>query len=126
GRLAPTASPRLVQEDAGVGQRVPLAPRAGGEQDGGGGGGLAHADGDEVGLDVLHGVVDGEQGRELAPGRVDVEVDVLVRVLRLEVEELGHDQVGDRVVDGRAQEDDALLEQPGVDVEGPLTPVGLL
>ena len=46
------------------------------------------------------------------PGRVDVDVDVLVRVLGLEVQQLGADQVGDRVVDRRAQEDDVLLEQP--------------
>jgi hypothetical protein len=49
--------------------------------------------------------------------RVDVEGDVLVGVLRLEVEELRDDQVGDLIVDRRPQEDDPLVEQPGVDVE---------
>src|SRR5690606_17417179 len=39
---------------------------------------------------------------------------------------LGADQVGDRVVDRCAQEDDVLLEQPAVEVVGPLAPVGLL
>jgi hypothetical protein len=33
------------------------------------------------------------------------------------VQELGHDEVGDRVVDRLAEEDDALVEQPGEDVE---------
>jgi hypothetical protein len=42
------------------------------------------------------------------------------------VEELGHDQVGDGVVDGGAEEDDAVLEQPGEDVEGALSPARLL
>ena len=36
------------------------------------------------------------------------------------------DQVGDVVVDRAAQHHDAVLEQPGVEVEGPLAPVGLL
>ncbi len=60
------------------------------------------------------------------PGRVDVEVDVLVGLLRLEEEQLRADQVGDRVVDRRAEEDDALLQQARVQVVGPLAPVGRL
>jgi hypothetical protein len=35
------------------------------------------------------------------------------------VQQLGHDQVGHLVVDRLAEEDDALVEQPRVDVEGP-------
>ncbi len=58
--------------------------------------------------------------------RVDVEVDVLVRVLRLEEEQLGDDQVGDVSSIGVAEEDDAVLEQAGVDVVGPLAAAGLL
>ena len=88
--------------------------------------GLPEADRGDVGPDELHRVVDGEQGGDVAAGAVDVDVDVLVGVLRLEVDELGADQVGDGVVDRRAQEDDVLLEQPGVQVVGPLAPVGLL
>ena len=41
-------------------------------------------------------------------------------VLVVEEQELGHDDVGHLVVDGRAQEDDALLEQQRIDVVGPL------
>src|SRR5438045_9103030 len=41
------------------------------------------------------------------------------------MQELGHDQVGDSVVDRRAQEDDPLLEEPRVDVEGALAAVRL-
>ena len=60
------------------------------------------------------------------PGRVDVEVDVLLRVLGLEEQQLGDDQVGDVVVDRRAEEDDAVLEQARVDVVGALAAAGLL
>src|SRR5262249_13010153 len=77
-------------------------------------------------LDVLHRVVDGEQTRDLATRRVDVDRDVLVGVFALEVEQLRHHQVGDSVVDRGAEEDDAFLEQSRVDVERALTAVGLL
>src|SRR3954470_13498038 len=42
------------------------------------------------------------------------------------MEQLGHDEVGDRVVDRCAEEDDPLLQQPREDVVGALTPVRLL
>src|SRR5215218_4289271 len=125
-RLALGPAGRLVDQDAGMGKAEALARGPGGQQHGRGRGGLAHAGGGHVGLDVLHGVVDGQQGRDRPPGRVDVELDVLVRVLRLQVEQLGHDQVGHRVVDRRAQEDDPLVQQARVDVEGALAAVGLL
>src|SRR5204863_3837893 len=57
---------------------------------------------------------------------VDVDREVLVWVLRLEVEELGDDQVGDLVVDGGSEEDDALVQQARVDVERALAARGLL
>src|SRR5512133_2732805 len=117
---------RLVDEDAGVGQAEALAGGSGGQQHGRGRGGLAHAGGGHVRLHVLHGVVDGQQGRDRPAGRVDVELDVLLGVLALQVEELGHDQVGHVVVDRGAEEDDPLVQQPRVDVEGPLAAVGLL
>src|SRR3954454_9321175 len=42
------------------------------------------------------------------------------------MKQLGHDEVGNSVVDRRAQENDPLLEQPGEDVVGALASVGLL
>jgi hypothetical protein len=47
----------------------------------------------------------------LVAGRVDVDRDVLVRLLRLEVQELGDDEVCELVVDRRAEEDDPLPER---------------
>ena len=78
--------------------------------------GLADADRRHVGLDELHRVVDREQPGDLAAGRVDVDRDVLVGVFALEVEQLRDDDVGDHVVDRRAEEDDAVLQQPREDV----------
>src|SRR5205814_3407587 len=56
--------------------------------------------------------------RDAAARRVDVEVDVLVGVLALEEEELGHDEVRHAVVDGPDEEDHALLQQARIDVVG--------
>jgi len=57
-----------------------------------------------------------ESRGDRAARRVDVEVDVLVRVLGLEEQHLRDDQVGGRVVDRPDDEDDAFLEQARVDV----------
>ena len=50
----------------------------------------------------------------------------VLRVLGLEEEELRRNQVGDFVCDLRAEKDDAVLEQPRVDVVGALAAAGLL
>ena len=86
----------------------------------------ADADRLHVGLDELHRVVDREARVHRPARRVDVQRDVLVRVLGLEVQQLGDDQVRDLVVHGCPQEDDALVQQPAVDVEGALASRRLL
>jgi hypothetical protein len=78
-----------------------------------------------VRLDVLHGVVDRETRRNHAARGVDVEGDVLLRVLGLQEQHLRDDEVGDRVVDGLAEKDDVVLEEAGIDVVSPL-PAGRL
>ena len=80
----------------------------------------AHRRGD-VGLDEAHRVVDRQAGVDDPARRVDVELDVLLGVLGLEVQQLRDDEVGDVVVDRRADEHDALAQQPRVDVERALT-----
>src|SRR5438445_1964562 len=79
----------------------------------------AHAEADRahVRLDVLHRVVDGHARISRSAWRVDVELDVLVRVLGLEEQKLGGDQVGGLVLHLGAEEDDPLAEQPRVEVE---------
>ena len=126
GRLALGAAVGLVDQHTGVGQRVPLAGCAGSEQHSRGRRGLTDADRGHVGVDEAHRVVDGEEPVHVATGAVDVDGDVGVGVLALEVQQLGDDQVGDVVVDGRAEEDDAIDEQTRVDVEGALAAAGAL
>ena len=108
------------------GQRTALALRSAGENDGAHRHRHADADRLHVRLDELHRVVDREPGVHDAARRVDVDRDVLVGILRLEMEELRDDEVRDLVVDRRSEEDDALVEQARVDVERALAARGLL
>src|SRR5919112_3250697 len=117
---------RLVQENPRVRQRVPLALGAGREQKRPHR--RRHPQGrrDDVRLDELHGVVDRESGRDAAARGVYVEVDVLLWVLALQVEKLGHDGVGHLVVNRGAKEDDAVFQEPRVDVHRALPARALL
>ena len=113
----------LVEQDPAVRQGEALALGAGGEQHRGRRRRLAEADRGDVVLDELHRVVDREQRRDVAAGAVDVDVDVLVGVLATRGGcNWAQIEVGDRVVDRRAQEDDVLLEQPRVEVVVPRSP----
>jgi hypothetical protein len=93
----------------------------GGEQHGGHRCGHPDADRRHGRPHVLHRVVDRETRRHDATRRVDVEADVLLRVLGIEEQELGDDEVRDVILDRVAEEDDPFPEQPRVDVVGTLT-----
>ena len=83
-------------------------------------GGHARTDRRHVGLDQLHRIVDREPGRNAPSRAVDVHVDIPIGVLPFEEEKLRDDEVREVVVDRAADEDDPLLEQARIDVEGPL------
>src|SRR5882672_11744787 len=121
GGLPLHAAPRLVDEEVRVRQRAALSVRTAGEQHRGHR--VRHADADrrDRRADVLHGVVDGEARGHLAAWAVDVEGDLLVGVLRLQEQQLRNDEVCDLVVDRRSDENDALFQEPRVDVEGALS-----
>ena len=74
--------------------------------------------------DHVHRIINGQTGVDAAAGRVDVQLDVTLGVFVVEEEKLGDDQVCDLVIDGKAQEDDALLQQERVDVHGALAAAG--
>src|SRR5665213_843036 len=126
GLAAESAHRRLMDEDARVGQRETLALLAGHQQEGTHGSGLPDADRRHIVLDGLHGVEDGEAGSDGASGRIDTELDVFFRVLAGEEKQLRDDQIGDVVVDRRAEEDNVVAEQTAVDVVGAFAPARLL
>ena len=71
-----------------------------------------------------HALCAGEKGE--TAGAVDVQIDILLRILRLEEEQLGNHQIGDLIVDRSAEKNDPVLEQPAVDVESAFPLAGLL
>ena len=108
----------------GQGQTLALRPRR--QQESAHAGRQPNADGGHVTLDILHGVIDGHARGHRAAGAVDVELDLLVRILALQIQQLGHHQGGGGVVDLLRQENDAVVEQTGKNVIGPLATGGLL
>ena len=124
--LALGAGGGLMDHDLRVGQGDALALGAGAQQERAHTGSHADADGGHVALDILHGVIDGHAVRHGAAGAVDIQLDVLVGVLGLQIQQLGHHQGRGGGVDLLAQKDDPVIQQPGEDVIGPLAAVGLL
>ena len=108
----------LVDQHGGVARAVALALGTAGQQHGTHAGGLAEAYRRHVGLDELHGVVDGHSIEDGTAGGVYVKIDVLVGVFPAEVEQLGNDGVGHVIIDGSSQIDDAGLQEQGVGIEG--------
>ena len=86
GLPAETLYGRLVQQDARVGQRAPLALGPGREQERPRRSGHAQRRRGNVGVDELHGVVHRQHRRAAPARRVYVQVDVLLRVLRVQVQ----------------------------------------
>src|SRR3954451_6890781 len=119
GRAAEAAG-ALVDHDLRVRQRVALAGRAAAEDHRPGAHPHAETDRRHIRLDVLHGVIDRHPGIRRPAWRVHVEEDVAAGILRVEMEQLGRDQVRDLVVHLLAQEHDSLAQQARVDVEGAL------
>ena len=115
-----------MDHDLTVGQGDALTLGTGGEQECAHAGGHADADGGDVALDEVHGVVDRHTGRNRATGAVDIERNILVGILGLQEQELRDHQGSGGVIDLVRQENDAVVEKTGEDVIGTLAPVGLL
>ena len=105
------AAERLMDHDLGIRQRNALALRAGREQECAHGRSHADADGGNVTLDILHGVIDRHAVCDAAAGAVDIELNVLIGILRFEIEHLRDDQTCRRCVDFFREHNDAVVEQ---------------
>ena len=98
-----------MDHDLRIGQCNPLALCAGGEQERAHAGSHADADGRHVRFDILHGVVDGHACGDSTTRAVNVELNVLVRILGLQVEQLCHYDRGICVIDFLREDDDAVI-----------------
>src|SRR5690606_8684217 len=105
GSLTLGTTRRLVDHDAGVGQRVTLALGSRGKQKRAHAGRNAGAQRGNVRLDELHGVINGHARVYRSARRIDVQRDVFVGILGFEKEQLGDHQVG-RLIGYRPYEKD--------------------
>ena len=103
-----------------------FAARSGGEQHEAHRCALADAIGRHVAGDELHRVVNRQPGGHAAAGRVQIQVNVRLRIVGLQKQHLGDDRIGDVVVDRGTEEDDPVLEQATVNVHRPLFAAVLL
>ena len=115
-----------MDQDLRVGKRVPLALRAAREEDRTHRGSHPGADRRDVTLHELHRVVDGQTRRDAASRAIDVHIDIFVGIFALEKQQLRDHQIREAVVDGTADENDALLQEPRVNVERTLAARALL
>jgi hypothetical protein len=125
-RGAARASRDLVAHDARFRQRHALALGARGQEERTHRARLTHAEGDDVGLDEVHRVIDGQPRSDRTTRRIDVDVDILLSILAFQVEKLSHDGRRHVVVEIRAQHDDALAKQARIDVEAAFAATVLL
>ena len=114
---AARATGHLVNHHVGIRQAKAFALGAGSEKHGTHRGTNADAIGVHVASHELHRVVDRKTCGDRASGGVDVNVDVLFRVLHLQEKKLGDHGVSNEVIDACADKNDAILEQARVDIE---------
>ena len=74
----------------------------------------------------MHRVVDAQTGRDAATRRIDIQINVFFRILRFKEQQLRDDEVGEDIVDRSAQKNDAVFQEPRIDIVGPFSPIGLL
>ena len=84
-------------------------------------GGLADADRGHVVLHILHGVVNRHARRNRTARRIDVQLNVLLRIFLRQKQHLSDHQIGDVVVNRRADENNIVPQKAGVNVISPLT-----
>ena len=118
GSLTAGAAQGLVNHDLGVWQRKTLSLGAGGQQERAHAGCHAGAKRRHIGLDEVHGVIDGHARADRATRRVDVEGDVLFRIFAFQKQQLSDHRIGCVVIDFTHQKDHALFEQARVNVIG--------
>src|SRR3990167_152119 len=125
-RLALETAQWLVNHHTRVRQAVTLALGTSGQQESAHAARLTNTGGGHVRLDELHGVVDRHTRRHRTTWRVDVKMNVLVRIFRFKEQQLRTDQVGHVVLYRADKKDHSLLEQARIDIVGALTASRLL
>ena len=109
-----------MNHDPAVRQRETLTLGARGEQYRRHAGGLTDAISNHVALEETDGVVDRHAPGDNPAGRVDIQMNILFGIFHLEEQKLRNHDIGHAIIDGRANKDNAVFQQAGIDVHRPL------
>ena len=113
--LSPDAVPmhcRLVYHNFSIRKRHPFPPAASGQQKRTETGGQSQANGGYITGNILHGIIDRKTCRYTAAGTVYIKLNILPRILGLQIEHLGNHQTGRMFTDLFLQKYDPVRKQP--------------
>ena len=116
---------RLVDHDLAVRQSDTLSLCTGRQQECTHRSSHTDANGRNIALDILHGVVDCHAGSDRTAGAVDVQRNILLIVLSFQIQQLCNYQTGSCIVDLIGQHDDTIIQQAGKNIIGTFTAAGL-
>ena len=116
----------LMNHDLRIGQRHTLALCTRAEQECSHACCHTHTDCSHITLDVLHSVINRHPCGDTAAGAVDIKLNILVRILGLQVQKLRNNQAGGGIIDFFRQENNAVIQQAGKNVLAAFSPAGLL
>jgi hypothetical protein len=76
-------------------------------------------------LYILHGVINGKSCGNEPAGGIDIDIDILSRILRLKKQHLGYYNVGKVIIHGPAKKNYPVFQEPGINIIGTLASIGL-
>src|SRR4029450_2172891 len=120
------ASGNLMDHDIGIWKRETLALRSRTEQHRSHACSHPEAIGRHIACEKLHRIINRQARSDRAARRIDIDVNVLFRVLNLQKQQLGNHKISDVIIHRRSDEDDAILEQSRVNIIAALASARLL
>ena len=123
--LSLRSAERLMNHHFAVGQRLTLSLGARRQQEGGHAGGHTNTDGGYIAANELHCIVNRHAGGNRPAGAVDIQVDILIRILSFQINQLSDNKGGCHIVDFIGQHNDTVVQQTGKNVIAAFSPAGL-
>jgi len=93
-----------------VGQSKALAVSSGSQEESPHTGSQAHTNGRNGAFDIVHCIINRHTCGNGTAGAIDIETDILFRIIGFQKQHLGNDQICYRVVNGTAKKNDTILQ----------------
>ena len=85
----------------------------------------AHADRRYIAFYIIHRIINRHACRDRSARAVDIELNILIRILRLQKQKLRNDQVRANICHFLAQKNDPVVQQSGKNIVGTFASSGL-